>query len=325
MKAVIVENGAAAVREVQQPAPPPGEVLVAVKLAGICATDLEIIKGYASDSHPAGAPDATRIIGHEFVGTVVDGGKALAGKRVVGEINCVCGKCDMCQGGLANHCRKRTVLGICGRAGAFAEFVCLPERNCIEVPASVTDEEAVFAEPLAAAIQATRQVKLESRTNVAVLGTGRLGLLVAQVLATTGCKLTAIGRNPATLAFLDRRRIRNVRIDEVNPWADYDIVVECTGSPQGLPLALKLVRPRGAIVMKTTCAAREPVELTDLVVNEITLLGSRCGPMHDALAMLAAKKVDVSGMISRTFTLADADKALAAAAEPGTMKVLLKV
>ena len=321
MKAVVVENHKAAVRDIEKPVPPPGEVLIAVRLAGICATDLEIIKGYADDSRPAGAP---RIIGHEFVGTVVEGGKSLANQRVVGEINCVCGRCDMCQGGLANHCRKRSVLGICNRAGAFAEYVCLPEQNCVPVPDALTDEEAVFAEPLAAAIQITRQVKLESRTNVAVLGTGRLGLLVAQVLATTGCKLTAIGRQRATLALLDRLRIRNVHIDELTHGVDYDVVIECTGSPSGLPLALKLVRPRGTIVIKTTCAEREPVDLSDLVVNEVTLLGSRCGPMRDALAMLATRRVDTTGMVSRTFPLADAEKALAAASEPGTMKVLLK-
>lgn len=316
MNAIFVESGKVALRVVEKPAPAAGEVIIAVRLAGICSTDLEIIKGYGGYSG---------IIGHEFVGTVVEGSRALNGKRVVAEINCVCGKCDMCLGGLSTHCRRRTVLGISGRPGAFAEFVCLPERNCIEVPASVSDEEAVFAEPLAAAIQVTRQVKLDARASVAVLGTGRLGLLVAQVLANTPCKLTAIGRNPATLGLLDRKRIRNMNIREVNQWGDYDVVVECTGSPEGLPLAAKLVRPKGAIVLKTTCADRGPLDLTEIVVNEVTLIGSRCGPMHDALAMLAAKKVDVAGMVHRTFPLADADKALALAAEPGTLKILLKV
>lgn len=316
MLAALIENRSLAVRECPQPAPGPGEVLIAVKLAGICGTDLEIASGYA---------DFSGVIGHEFVGTVAGGSKNLAGKRVVADINCVCGKCDMCMGGLSSHCRRRTVVGIVGRSGAFAEFLTLPERNCVEVPDSVSDEEAVFAEPLAAAIQVTRQVKLESRTNVAVLGTGRLGLLVAQVLATTGCKLTAIGRNQATLALLDRKRIRNLNVAEITNWAEFDVVVECTGSVEGLPLALRLVRPRGTVVMKTTCAEKAPVDLTDLVVNEVTLLGSRCGNMQDAVSLLAQKRIDVTSLVSRTMPLSDAPKAMALAAEKNTIKVLLKV
>ncbi len=316
MLAALMENRSLAVRELPQPAPGPGEVLIAVKLAGICGTDLEIASGYA---------DFSGVIGHEFVGTVAGGSKNLAGKRVVADINCVCGKCDMCMGGLSSHCRRRTVVGIVGRSGAFAEFLTLPERNCVEVPDSVSDEEAVFAEPLAAAIQVTRQVKLESRTNVAVLGTGRLGLLVAQVLATTGCKLTAIGRNQATLALLDRKRIRNLNVAEITNWAEFDVVVECTGSVEGLPLALRLVRPRGTVVMKTTCAEKAPVDLTDLVVNEVTLLGSRCGNMQDAVSLLAQKRIDVTSLVSRTMPLSDAPKAMALAAEKNTIKVLLKV
>lgn len=316
MLAAVIENKKITAREVPQPAPGPGEVLIAVKLAGICGTDLEIASGYA---------DFSGVIGHEFVGIVAGGSKNLAGKRVVGDINCVCGKCDMCMGGLSSHCRRRTVLGIVGRSGAFAEFLTLPKRNCVEVPDSVSDEEAVFAEPLAAAIQVTRQVKLESRTNVAVLGTGRLGLLIAQVLATTGCKLTAIGRNQATLALLDRKRIRNLNVAEITNWAEFDVVVECTGSVEGLPLALRLVRPRGTVVMKTTCAEKAPVDLTDLVVNEVTLLGSRCGNMQDAVSLLAQKRIDVTSLVSRTTPLSDAPKAMALAAEKNTIKVLLKV
>lgn len=356
MQAIVIENNQAAVRDVPKPTPADGEALIQVCLAGICATDLEIVKGYLSngrgkkaeggpqsddqhaDQRGRGDGDSSqpgaavthraggrpRIIGHEFVGVVVAGSRELEGRRVVGEINCVCGRCDMCHSGLSNHCRRRTVMGIAGRPGAFAEFTCLPVRNCIEVPESISDEEAVFAEPLAAAIQVTRQIKLEPKMNAAVLGTGRLGLLVAQVLAQTGCKLTAIGRNPATLGLLDRRQIRNLPIGEIRQWNDYDVVVECTGSPEGLPLALRLVRPRGTVVMKTTCAARAACDLTDLVVNEVTLLGSRCGPMRDAVNLLAQKKVDVTSMISRRRPLSEGAKALAAAAEPGVIKVLLE-
>lgn len=315
MLALVVENQSVKAQDVPRPQPAPGEVLIAVKLAGICGTDLEIVKGYAGFSG---------IIGHEFVGVVAEGSKHLAGKRVVADINCVCGKCDMCAGGLSTHCRRRTVVGIAGRPGAFAEFVAVPERNCVEVPPNVGDEEAVFAEPVAAAIQVTRQVKLESRTNVAVLGTGRLGLLVAQVLATTGCKLTAMGRNPTTLALLDRKRIRNMNIAEITNWAEYDVVVECTGSPMGLPMALRLVRPKGTVVMKTTCAASGELDLTDLVVNEVTLLGSRCGSVQDALPLLAQRRIDVTSLVSRTMPLAEGEKAMAVAAETGTIKVLLR-
>lgn len=315
MLALVVENKAVKVQEVPRPLPGPGEVLVAVKLAGICGTDLEIAKGYAG---------YTGIIGHEFVGVVAEGSKSLAGKRVVADINCVCGKCDMCAGGLSTHCRRRTVLGIAGRPGAFAEFVVIPERNCVEVPSGISDEEAVFAEPLAAAIQVTRQVKLESRTNVAVLGTGRLGLLAAQVLATTGCKLTSLGRNPSTLALLDRKRIRTLNVAEITNWAEYDVVVECTGSPLGLPLALRLVRPKGTVVMKTTCVAGGELDLTDLVVSEITLLGSRCGSVQDALPLLSQKRIDVTSLVTRTMPLSEGEKAMAAAAEAGTIKMLLR-
>lgn len=321
MRAIVVDSGRVLVKDEPQPAPAPGEVLIKVRVAGICSTDLEIVNGYGGFSG---------ILGHEFVGAVVSGSTVLANKRVVGEINCVCGKCDLCLSGLSNHCRRRTVMGIQGRPGCFAEFVTLPERNCIEVPESVADEQAVFTEPLAAAIQITRQVKIEPRMNIAVLGTGRLGLLVAQVLARTGCKLTAIGRNPATLTMMDKKRIRNSTVADLNQWNDFDVVVECTGSPEGLPLALKLVRPRGTIVMKTTCAphrleAGATTDLTPLVVNEVSLIGSRCGPMRDALSMLARKEVDVASLITRQLPLAEGPSALSLAADPGQIKVILKV
>ena len=315
-RAIVVDAANVLLKDVPQPTPAPGEVLIKVRLAGICSTDLEIIKGYGGFSGT---------LGHEFVGTAVSGSTTLANKRVVGDINCVCGKCDLCASGLSNHCRRRTVIGIHGRPGCFAEFVSLPERNCIEVPDTVSDEQAVFAEPLAAAIQITRQVKIEPRMNVAVLGTGRLGLLVAQVLARIGCKLTAIGRNPITLAMMDKKRVRNAAIADLNQWGDFDVVVECTGSPEGLPLALRLVRPRGTIVMKTTCAGHDDADLTPLVVNEVSLIGSRCGPIRDALGMLARNEIDVTSLITRQLPLAEGLSALALAAEPAQIKIVLKV
>lgn len=316
MRAITIRAGQAHLTEEPEPTAAPGEVLIRVRLAGICATDLELIKGYAGFEG---------VLGHEFVGVVASKHSPLAGKRVAGEINCVCGKCDMCNRGLSPHCRRRTVVGISGRGGAFAELLALPERNCHVVPDSVTDEEAVFVEPLAAAFQMLRQVKIDTKTSVAVLGTGRLGLLVAQVFASTNCRLTAIGRNPRTLGFLDRRRIRTGLASELTQWNDQDVVIDCTGSPEGLPLALRLVRPRGTIVMKTTCHGAAPVDLSPLVVNEVTLLGSRCGPFGEALAALARKEIDVRSMISRTMPLAEGVSALQAAADPQNIKVLLSM
>lgn len=315
MKAVLFESGRAIVRDVPDPKPAKGEALIKVHLAGICSTDVEILRGYAGYEG---------ILGHEFVGTVIAGSAEWQGKRVVGEINCICGKCDMCQSGLSNHCRRRTVLGIAGRPGVFAEFTTLPERNLYEVPASIPDDDAVFVEPLAAALQVPLQLKLEPQANVAVLGTGRLGLLVAQVLALRGSRLLAIGRNEKTLALLDRKRVRTARVGDLTPGRDYDVVVDCTGSPEGLKMAFELVRPRGTIVMKTTCADWAGLNLTPLVVDEITMLGSRCGPFSEAISVLAKKQVDVSSLITRRMPLAEGVEALALASQPDQVKVLLK-
>jgi threonine dehydrogenase-like Zn-dependent dehydrogenase len=316
MKALFVEAGKATLRETPKPAPAAGEVLIKVRLAGICSTDLEIIRGYAGFSG---------IIGHEFVGTVIHGSASLLNKRVVGEINCVCGKCDMCTSGLSNHCRRRTVVGISGRPGAFAEFIALPERNCVEVPAALSDEEAVFTEPLAAAFQILRQVKIEPRMNVAVLGTGRLGLLVSQVLSTTGCKLVAVGRNPLTLGLLDRRGIRTAELTSIRQMQECDIVIDCTGSGDGLNAALQLVRPRGTIVMKTTTHAPSAADLSALVVNEITMLGSRCGSFGDALNALARRQIEVKSLVTRTMPFDQALAALELASQPDQIKVLLQM
>ena len=315
MRAIVVEAGKVEVRDVPKPAPGAGEVLIKVAWAGVCATDLEIVKGYAGYSG---------ILGHEFVGTVVQGPANLMNQRVVGEINCVCGKCDLCASGLSTHCRKRTVVGIVGRPGVFAEFVALPEPNCHVVPPSVDDETAVFVEPLAAAYQVTRQVKLEPRLSVVVLGTGRLGLLVAQVLATQKCKLTAVGRNPKTLDWLDRKGIRGARFEDLRGFNDQDVVIDCTGSPEGLTTALRLVRPRGTILMKTTCQASAAVDLTPVVVNEISIIGSRCGPFDVALDALARRAIDVTGMVTRKMPLSQGVAALELAAQPDQIKVLLK-
>ena len=303
------------VRDHPEPSPAAGEVTIRVELAGICSTDLEIARGYM---------DFRGVPGHEFVGTVIAGSDSLHGRRVVGEINCVCSACDMCRAGLSGHCRNRTVLGIAGRDGAFAQLLTLPERNCHVVPDEVGDRQAVFVEPLAAAVQVVRQHPVDERTRVAVIGIGRLGSLIAQVLALQGCQLEAIDRNPRALAFAERRGIRAVHADDVVPQAEHDLVVESSGSPAGLDLAVRLVRPRGTIVLKSTYAGAAEVNLAPIVVNEIRLVGNRCGPFPDALELLRTGKVEVEGLISGEYPLERGAEAFAAAADPQNVKILLR-
>jgi len=308
-------GGVEFVRDHPEPSPAAGELTVRVELAGICSTDLEIARGYM---------DFGGVPGHEFVGTVVAGSDALQGKRVVGEINCVCSACDMCRAGLGTHCRNRTVLGIAGRDGAFAQYLTLPEGNCHVVPDEVGDRQAVFVEPLAAAVQVVKQHPVDADTRVAVVGVGRLGALIAQVLALRGCRLEAIDRSPRALAFAEQRGIRTVHADEVVPQADHDLVVESTGSPAGLDLALRLVRPRGTIVLKSTYAGAAEINLAPIVVNEIRLVGNRCGPFPDALELLRAGQVEVEGLISGEYPLERGVEAFAAAANPQNVKILLR-
>jgi 2-desacetyl-2-hydroxyethyl bacteriochlorophyllide A dehydrogenase len=298
------------------PVPGDGEALVRVHSAGICATDLHIMRGYMGFS---GVP------GHEMVGTVVQGSSSWLHKRVVCEINCVCQSCDMCLSGLSNHCRKRTVMGILGRDGCFADFVAIPERNLHEIPDAVSDEEAVFVEPLAAAFQVPVQVPIDSKMNVSVVGSGRLGILVAQVLAATGCRLTVIGRNAAKLMLCEKKGIQGIHLDELVQRRDRDVVVECSGSPDGLALAFQIVRPRGTVVLKSTYAEPCETDLSPAVVNEIQVIGSRCGPFPEALNALAREAIEVRSMISRIFPLEDATDAFEAAAKPENVKVLFKI
>jgi len=308
-------GGVAFVSDHPEPQPAPGDVAIRVTLAGICATDLEIARGYLN---------FTGVPGHEFVGTVVAGPDALQNKRVVGEINCSCGSCDMCQIDVPTHCRKRTVLGIAGRDGAFAQYLTLPQRNCHVVPDDITDEQAVFVEPLAAAVQVVRQHPVTPGTRAAVVGVGRLGTLIAQVLAAQNCDLEAIDRNPRALARLQRHGIRTLRAEDVQPRAEHDLVVECTGSPDGLRLALALVRPRGTIVLKSTYAAAAQIDLASIVIHEIQLVGNRCGPFADAIALLQSGKINVIELITAEVPLERGVEAFAAAADPQNTKILLR-
>ena len=298
MRALVFDHGKAAVREVRRPVPRPGFALVRVLLSGICNTDLELKRGYHGFS---GVP------GHEFVGRVEGPvSSPLLGTRVVGEINLACGRCTWCAEGLGRHCPKRTVLGIRGHAGAHAEWLTLPERNLREVPAGVSDEEAVFVEPLAAACEILDQVAVAPGSRAAVLGAGKLGRLAAAVLRTAGADVALLGRASRAKA------------------AGFDLVVEATGSPAGMPRALALVRPRGTIVWKSTHHAPARFDAAPLVVNEVTVVGSRCGRFEPALELLRTRRVDVAPLVAATFPLASAVRALAAASRPGVLKVLLR-
>ncbi len=299
-----------------------GEALIRPLLAGVCSTDLEICKGYMG---------FRGVLGHEFVGVVEQLGqncderaKKLLGKRVVGTINCVCGKCDMCTSGLRNHCRARTVLGIAGRDGCFAERFTLPAANLLAVPDGLDNDRAVFTEPLAAACNILQQIRIEGRPYITVLGDGRLGLLVAQVMAKLNASVRLIGKHPAKMVLCEKWGIKHREVGELTARADQDIVVDCTGSAAGLELAMNLVRPRGRIVLKTTVAQQKGVDLSPLVINEIQLVGSRCGPFPEALSMLAAEQVDVLSLISKRCKLADAEKALAASEQAGVIKALIE-
>jgi len=278
------------------------------------------------------------VLGHEMVGSVVSGQKEWLNKRVVCEINCVCRKCEMCLGGLATHCLRRTVMGIDGRDGCFADLVAVPAHNLHAVPDTLSDEDAVFVEPLAAAYQVLAQCQIDPRMKVSVVGTGRLGLLVVQALATTGCKLTAVGRNAAKLMMCEKKGVQGIHVDELVGGRDRDVVVECSGSPAGLGVALRLVRPRGTVVLKSTYAlegqaaamprverSSAPPDLSQIVINEVNLLGSRCGPFPEAINALARQAVEVRSLISRTYPIERALEALSAAADPANIKVLLKI
>mgnify|MGYP005844503919 FL=1 len=301
----------------RHPEPPlsQGDTLIRVVQAGICATDLEIVRGYMGFSG---------VLGHEFVGVVAESPRReLCGQRVVGEINIVCGHCDLCLAGLSNHCRNRSVLGILNHDGAFAEHVRLPADNLHVLPAGIDDDHAVFVEPLAAALQVLKQIKADPRSWVTVLGDGRLGLLAAQVLRNAGCPVRVIGRHPRKLALCEKWSIRSRPVGEIVPRHDQDVVVDCTGSAQGLELAIQLVRPRGTIVLKSTAAAGKALNLAPLVVDEITVVGSRCGPFKQAIQALAEKSVDVVSLIHRRLRLEQGVEAMELAGRPGVLKVLL--
>ncbi len=321
MRALRFDGERLAVHEVPEPTPPPGEALVRVRLAGICNTDLELTHGYMG---------FVGTLGHEFVGEVVALGPAseaapvTVGQRVVGEINAVCGACPACRAGLGRHCPARTVLGILGRDGAFAEYLTLPVANLHPVPDAVPDEDAVFVEPLAAAFEILEQVAVRPTDQVVVLGDGKLGQLVARVLAGVAGAVTVVGHHPSKLTLLEAAGIAT-RTEP--PPERADVVVDCTGRAAGFAIALRLVRPRGTLVLKSTVAARPgdpPIGLAPLVIDEVTVVGSRCGPFPPALAALASGRIAVASLVSAAYPLAEGVAAFAHAAQPPTLKVLLR-
>lgn len=315
MRALIFDQKPSFQPRCPEPAEAEGDTLIRVKQAGICATDLEICRGYMGFSG---------ILGHEFVGEVVSSpAKDLVGQRVVGEINIVCGRCDLCLSGLSNHCRSRSVLGIDKHPGAFADFVRLPAINLHALPAAVDDDQAVFVEPLAAAFQVLKQIKLDNRTWVTVLGDGRLGLLVAQVLRNAGCPVRVVGKHPQKLALCEKWSIRSRLLTDIIPRHDQDVVVDCTGSAAGFEIAMAMVRPRGTIVLKSTVADGQPLNLAPLVIDEINVIGSRCGPFKEAIRALAEKSIDVISLMTRRMKLEQGVEALNLAARPGVLKVIL--
>jgi threonine dehydrogenase-like Zn-dependent dehydrogenase len=295
------------------PQPAAGESIVHVSLAGICGTDIEICRGYMSFR---GIP------GHEFVGRVVETSDArLRGKRVVGEINAACGRCRTCIDGMGRHCPTRTVLGILGRDGAFAEYLRLPDENLLPVPDSVPDELAVFAEPLAAAYEIFEQIQIGRNRAIAVLGDGRLGAIVALALRGEGYLPVVAGHHRDKLAALGAMGLdarEEARLD-----GKFDCVIDCSGNSAGFARALVLVKPRGTIVLKSTAAAGAQLNLAPVVINEITVVGSRCGRFGPALDALEAGKIDLRPLISGRFALADGAAALAAAATAPNFKILL--
>ncbi len=299
--------------DVPMPEPAAGEALVRVLCAGICSTDLELVRGYYPYSG---------VLGHEFVGVVESGPAQLCGRRVVGEINASCGVCDQCARGQRTHCLQRTVLGILQRAGCFAQYLTLPAANLHIVPDEVSTTAATFTEPLAAALEIEAQVPLALRQRVLVVGAGRLGHLIAQTLALTGCELWVAGRAPAQLAWLAARGLNVCAAADAEPHA-FDMAVECTGNAQGFALALRALRPRGTLVLKSTYAGSLTLDAAPIVVNELTVVGSRCGPFAPALQLLAAGRVLVEPLVHARYALADGMAAFAHAAQPSVLKVLL--
>ncbi len=316
MRALIFDHSLRFDPSYPDPVPKPGEALIKVSMAGICRTDLEIARGYMGFSG---------VLGHEFVGVVCQSPRSgLLGRRVVGEINCGCGKCPWCLQGLARHCPQRTVIGILGRDGALAEYVSLPVNNLHLVPDGVNDLEAVFVEPLAAAFEILEQAHIKPGQRVLVLGDGKLGLLAAQVLRLPGAQVLLAGKHPHKLEVARNLGLDVCQADQL-PNEQFDAVIESTGSESGLSLAIKKTKPRGIIIQKSTIARQICLDIAPLVIGEIALLGSRCGPFAPALQALAHHQVQVKPLISGQFPLDAGIEGFEQAARRDSLKVIINV
>ncbi|MGD0300948.1 MAG: alcohol dehydrogenase catalytic domain-containing protein [Bryobacteraceae bacterium] len=315
MLAVRLEKGLVQVRKQSRPRRPQGFALIRLLEGGICNTDLELQRGYYNFR---GTP------GHEFVGEVIEADSSdLIGERVVGEINLACGTCEWCAKGLGRHCPRRTVLGIVKHPGAFRELLTLPERNLHRVPRGIPTEHAVFVEPLAAACEILDQVRIPAGARVAVLGDGKLGLLIGQVLKAHGSEVHQYGRHKEKLRIATQAGI-DARVARKSPQAEYGWVVDATGSSDGLRQAVMMTKPRGTVVMKSTVHGSVALDSAPVIVNEITLVGSRCGRFEPALRLLRTKQVNVASLISEILPLKNAAIAFRRAATPGVLKVLLQ-
>lgn len=315
MRAIVYDGQLRLDHAAPVPAPRANEALIRIRQAGICNTDLELLGGMYGFSG---------VLGHEFVGEVVQGPPEWLGRRVVGEINVACGECDFCARGIPSQCRNRTTVGIINHPGVFADYVCLQTNNLHAVPQEVSDDAAVFVEPLAAALQVAEAVHISPRSRVVVIGLGKLGMLVAQVLRLTGADVVAVVRHDKQAVLLSRWGISAVELDELEP-ERAQVVVDCTGQADGFASALRLVEARGALVLKSTYRGLPQVDMTQIAVREIRVIGSRCGPFDAALRLLRAGLVDVESLIEARYDLNDAVAALAHAAQPGMLKVLLAV
>jgi threonine dehydrogenase-like Zn-dependent dehydrogenase len=315
MKALLLADHLHVVNNFPQPQPGPGEALIRIHQAGICNTDVELLKGYK---------DFSGVPGHEFVGTVVAGPDEWLHRRVVGEINVACGMCDMCQRGIPTQCRFRRTVGLIRHQGAFAEYMPLSTTNLHAVPDALSDDQAVFVEPLAAACQVLEATAITSLDRVVLVGAGKLGLLCAQVLRLTGAELKVIVRREQPRQLLARWGIDAVTRAEL-PDGMADVVVDCTGSSEGFAEALSLVRPRGRIVLKSTYAQLPTADLTRVVVDEVQVVGSRCGPFPQAIELLVRGEVDVVSLIQERYPLEHAVEAFRRASQPGMAKVLLTI
>lgn len=316
MTALTLEDGILAIQERPVPQPAPGEALIRVLMAGICNTDLELSRGYMNFNG---------ILGHEFVGVVEAAPSShWVGRRVVGEINCVCHDCRYCRLEMPQHCEKRSVLGILNRDGAFTKYLCLPEENLHQVPNGVSDDVAVFCEPVAAAFRIPEQITINPDDRIIVLGDGKLAQLIAQVLSLHSKKVTCVGKHTWKLRLLQNLRIDTAILDDM-PNPNADIVVDATGTAAGFNTAMRMVRPEGTLVLKSTVADSSNYDMSLPVINEVRIIGSRCGPFRPALEALAMGNIEVRPMITAHYPLNEALTAMQRAAEPDVMKVLIEM